>query len=114
MSAAHTVTSVEVKCVRKLFLRLLPFLFLLYIVNYLDRINVGFAKLQMQTQLGFSERIFGIAFGIFFAGYFLLQVPSNLALERIGARRWITIIMLLWGVISCCMIFIRTPTGFYK
>ena len=114
MTTAPAILEIEGKCVRKLFLRLLPFLFLLYVVNYLDRINVGFAKLQMQSQLGFSERIFGIAFGIFFAGYFFFQVPSNLALERVGARRWMAIIMVLWGVISCCMVFIQTPAGFYK
>jgi MFS transporter, ACS family, tartrate transporter len=102
------------RVVRKLFWRLLPFLFLLYIVNYLDRINVGFAKLQMQDQLEFSERVFGIAFGIFFAGYFFFQLPSNLALTRVGARRWMAAIMVLWGVISCCMIFVRTPMGFYE
>ena len=102
------------RVVRKLFWRLLPFLFLLYIVNYLDRINVGFAKLQMQDQLEFSERVFGIAFGIFFAGYFFFQLPSNLALARVGARRWMAAIMVLWGVISCCMIFVRTPAGFYE
>src|SRR5437867_4167220 len=102
------------RVVRKLFWRLLPFLFLLYIVNYLDRINVGFAKLQMQDQLEFSERVFGIAFGIFFAGYFFFQLPSNLALARVGARRWMAAIMVLWGVISCCMIFVRTPVGFYE
>src|SRR5438552_8916861 len=102
------------RVVRKLFWRLLPFLFLLYVVNYLDRINVGFAKLQMQDQLEFSERVFGIAFGIFFAGYFFFQLPSNLALARVGARRWMAAIMVLWGVISCCMIFVRTPAGFYE
>jgi ACS family tartrate transporter-like MFS transporter len=109
-----TKTDLEARVVRKLFWRLLPFLFLLYIVNYLDRINVGFAKLQMQDQLGFSERIFGIAFGIFFAGYFFFQLPSNLALARVGARRWMAAIMMLWGVISCCMILVHTPMGFYE
>jgi MFS transporter, ACS family, tartrate transporter len=107
-------TGLESRIVRKLFVRLLPFLFFLYIVNYLDRINIGFAALQMRTQLGFSDRIFGVGFGIFFLGYFFLQVPSNLALARVGARRWISLIMMLWGVISCCMIFVRTPHGFYE
>lgn len=111
-----TATDVEFgnRVIRKLFWRLLPFLFLLYIVNYLDRINVGFAKLQMQGQLGLSDKVFGTAFGIFFVGYFFFQVPSNLALERIGARRWMGTIMCLWGVISCCMVFIKTPMGFYE
>jgi MFS transporter, ACS family, tartrate transporter len=103
----------EVVIVRKLLWRLLPFLFLLYIVNYLDRINVGFAALQMRSQLGFSDDVFGTGFGIFFIGYFFLQVPSNLALARVGARRWMAAIMVVWGIVSCCMIFVRTPHGFY-
>ena len=103
----------ETAVVRKLLLRLLPFLFLLYIVNYLDRINVGFAALQMRTQLGFSDNVFGTGFGIFFIGYFFLQVPSNLALARVGARRWMAVIMVLWGLVSCGMIFVRTPQSFY-
>ena len=108
-----TDVDLEHRTIRKLFLRLLPFLFLLYIVSYLDRINVGFAKLQMQDLLGFSERIFGTGFGIFFAGYFFFQVPSNLLLERVGVRRWIAGLMIVWGLVSCSMIFIRTPTSFY-
>jgi MFS transporter, ACS family, tartrate transporter len=99
--------------VRKLLWRLLPFLFLLYIVNYLDRINVGFAALQMRSQLGFSDDVFGTGFGIFFVGYFFLQVPSNLGLARVGARRWMAAIMVVWGIVSCCMIFVRTPHSFY-
>src|SRR5581483_5093996 len=103
----------EKNTVRKLLWRLLPFLFLLYVVNYLDRINVGFAALQMRQQLGFSDRVFGIAFGIFFFGYFFFQVPSNLALARVGARRWIAAIMVLWGLVSVLMIFVRSPRTFY-
>jgi ACS family tartrate transporter-like MFS transporter len=99
--------------VAKLTRRLLPFLFLLYIVAYLDRINVGFAALQMKGQLGFSDKIYGLGAGIFFAGYFLFQVPSNLALARFGARRWIAVIMVVWGVISASMIFVGTPRSFY-
>ena len=72
--------------VSKVTRRLLPFLFLLYIVNYLDRINVGFAALQMRGQLGFSDKVYGLGAGIFFAGYFFFQVPSNLALARVGVR----------------------------
>src|SRR5258708_35301167 len=110
----NTAATLERQTIRKLFLRLLPFLFLLYVVSYLDRINVGFAKLQMQVQLtGFSERIFGIGFGTFFIGYFFLQVPSNLLLERMGVRKWIAGLMVVWGLVSCSMIFVRTPLGFY-
>jgi ACS family tartrate transporter-like MFS transporter len=111
--AAIPPATLEKQTVRKLFLRLLPFLFLLYIVSYVDRINVGFAKLQMQGQLGFSERVFGVGFGVFFVGYFFLQVPSNLLLERIGVRKWIAGLMVVWGLVSCSMIFVRTPFSFY-
>jgi MFS transporter, ACS family, tartrate transporter len=93
--------------------RLMPFLFLLYIVAYLDRINMGFAVLQMRGQLGLSERVIGHAGGMFFAGYFLFQLPSNLVLERFGVRRWISGLMVTWGVISCLMIFVRGPASFY-
>lgn len=99
---------------RKLRWRLLPFLFLLYVVAYLDRINVGFAALQMKDQLGFSDAVYGLGAGIFFAGYFLFQVPSNLVLERIGARRWIAVLMVLWGVISSSMLLIHSVTSFYS
>ena len=94
--------------------RLMPFLFLLYIVAYLDRINVSFAVLQMRGQLGLSDRVYGRAAGIFFAGYFLFQLPSNLVLEKLGVRRWISALMVTWGVISCLMIFIRGPISFYS
>jgi len=103
----------ESKVVRTLLWRLMPFLFLLYMVNYLDRINVGFAALEMQAQLGLSDRVYGLGAGIFFAGYFLFQLPSNLAMAQVGARRWMAAIVVLWGVISCCMVFVRTPAGFY-
>ncbi len=93
--------------------RLMPFLFLLYIVAYLDRINVSFAFLQMRGELGLSDRAYGRAAGMFFAGYFFFQLPSNLVLERFGIRRWISGLMIVWGVISCLMIFIRGPISFY-
>ena len=93
--------------------RLMPFLFLLYIVAYLDRINVSFGVLQMREQLGITDRAYGRAAGIFFAGYFLFQLPSNLVLEKFGVRRWISALMIMWGVISCLMIFIRGPVSFY-
>lgn len=104
---------IESKVVNTLLWRLMPFLFLLYVVNYLDRINVGFAALQMQSRLGLSDRVYGLGAGIFFAGYFFFQLPSNLAMARVGARRWMSGIMVLWGIVSCCMIFVRTPYEFY-
>jgi ACS family tartrate transporter-like MFS transporter len=103
----------EVVVVRRLTWRLVPFLFLLYIVAYLDRINVGFAVLQMQRQFGFTDAVYGFGAGIFFAGYFFFQVPSNLVLQRVGARRWIALLMMVWGVISASMVFVSGPRSFY-
>jgi MFS family permease len=93
--------------------RLLPFLFVCYLFAYLDRINVAFAKLQMLSDLGFSEAIYGFGASVFFVGYLLFEVPSNLLLLRVGPRRWIARIMVTWGIISAGMMFVRTPTAFY-
>ena len=93
--------------------RLIPFLFVLYIVSYLDRINVGFAALEMKKDLGFSDTVYGLGAGLFFIGYFLFEVPSNLLLERMGARVWLARIMITWGVISTSMLFVRDVAGFY-
>jgi MFS transporter, ACS family, tartrate transporter len=98
---------------RKVTLRLIPFLFTLYIVAWLDRVNVGFAALQMNSDLGFSSAAFGLGSGMFFLGYCLFEVPSNLILHRVGARRWISRIMISWGAISAAMMFVRTPPSFY-
>jgi len=103
----------ESAVISRLMWRLMPFLFLLYIVAYLDRINVSFAVLQMRGELGLSDRAYGRAAGMFFAGYFFFQLPSNLVLEKFGVRRWISGLMITWGVISCLMIFIRGPISFY-
>lgn len=100
--------------VAKLRWRLMPFLFLLYVVAYLDRINVGFAALQMKDQLGFSDTVYGFGAGIFFAGYFLFQVPSNMVLQRVGARPWIAFLMVLWGLVSSSMFLIRSANSFYS
>ncbi|KDR32313.1 MFS transporter [Caballeronia zhejiangensis] len=93
--------------------RLLPLLLICYLVAYLDRVNVGFAKLQMLDALRFDDAIYGLGSGIFFAGYFFFEVPSNLIMRRVGARKWIARIMLTWGVISAAMIFVQTPMQFY-
>src|SRR5437763_14368317 len=93
--------------------RLIPFLFLLYIVSYLDRINVGFAALQMNQALGLSSTAFGLGAGIFFLSYTLFEVPSNVILARVGARVWIARIMITWGLVSAGMMFVRSATGFY-
>ena len=93
--------------------RLIPLLFACYVAAYLDRVNVGFAKLQMLADLRFSATVYGLGAGIFFIGYFLFEIPSNLILHRIGARLWIARVMLTWGLISAAMLFVTSPTGFY-
>jgi ACS family tartrate transporter-like MFS transporter len=93
--------------------RLLPFLLLLYIVAWIDRVNIGVAALQMKPDLGLSDTVFGFGAGIFFAGYFLFEVPSNLILVRVGARFWIARIMITWGIISVLMMFVQGATSFY-
>src|SRR5690349_17063027 len=93
--------------------RILPLLLLGYIVAYLDRVNVGFAKLQMLDDLGFSQTTYGLGAGIFFIGYFIFEVPSNVILHRVGARRWIARIMITWGILSTLMTLVRTPMHFY-
>ncbi|KAB2889523.1 MAG: MFS transporter, partial [Burkholderiaceae bacterium] len=105
--------ALEKQAYGKVFWRLVPFLMLCYVVAYLDRVNVGFAKLQMAQDLGFSETVFGLGAGIFFLGYFLFEVPSNLLLHRVGARMWIARIMITWGILSGCFMFVETSTGFY-
>lgn len=105
--------STEQALIRKVTWRLIPFMFLLYIIAYLDRVNVGMAKLQMQPEVGFSESVFGLGLGIFFLGYFLLEIPSNLIMERVGARIWIARIMVTWGLIAGAMMFVRTVPVFY-
>jgi ACS family tartrate transporter-like MFS transporter len=93
--------------------RLVPFLFVLYVFNVLDRTNVGIAALQMNGDLAFSSAAFGVGAGIFFFGYSLFEVPSNLMLARVGARRWIALILIAWGTVASCLMFVRTPLQFY-
>src|SRR5438552_18627663 len=102
------MTEIETRTIRKVMWRLMPFLFVCYFVAYLDRVNVGFAKLQMNSALGLSEAAYGLGAGLFFISYFLFEVPSNLALERFGARLWIARIMFSWGVISALFAFISS------
>ena len=97
----------------KLTRRLIPFMFLLYIVSYLDRINVGFAALQLNAALNFDPAVFGLGAGIFFIGYFIFEIPSNLIMQRVGARVWIARILVTWGVISSAMMFVTGPFTFY-
>ncbi|MFA5263543.1 MAG: MFS transporter [Opitutaceae bacterium] len=98
---------------RKATLHLIPFVFICYLFNYLDRVNVGFAKLQMLDALGLSETVYGLGAGIFFIGYVLSGVPSNLILHKVGARRWIGTLMIAWGALSTCLMFVSTPASFY-
>lgn len=104
---------IEKRAYHKVFWRIMPFLMLCYVIAYLDRVNVGFAKLQMAQDLQFSETVFGLGAGLFFIGYFLFEVPSNLLMHRIGARIWIARIMITWGIISAAFVFVQTPTQFY-
>jgi D-galactonate transporter len=113
LQAGAKVRSYEDAVYRKVTWRLVPFLMICFLVAYLDRVNVGFAKLQMSQDLGFSETVYGLGAGIFFIGYFLFEVPSNLALHRFGAKIWIGRIMVTWGILSACFMFVKTPTAFY-
>src|SRR6266496_3020499 len=115
-SMAPTISPTEelsAVTLRKITWRLIPFLFVLYVIAWLDRVNVGFAGLQMNTDLGFSSTVFGFGSGIFFLGYCLFEIPSNIILERVGARLWIARIMVTWGLISAGLMIVRTPAVFY-
>ncbi|EHU1359516.1 MFS transporter [Acinetobacter baumannii] len=106
-------TTVRKSAYRKIAFRLMPFLMLCYFCAYLDRVNVGFAKLQMMSDLQFSEAVYGLGAGIFFIGYFLCEVSSNIVLHKVGARRWIARIMITWGILSGCFAFVQTEWQFY-
>jgi ACS family tartrate transporter-like MFS transporter len=110
---ADDLATTETRVLRKAALRLVPFLCLLYFVAYLDRVNVGFAALTMNQDIGLSTAAYGLGAGIFFIGYFFFEAPSNLILEKVGARRWIARIMITWGLISACMALVQGPTSFY-
>ncbi|MFP3613149.1 MFS transporter [Paraburkholderia sp. SIMBA_050] len=105
--------SLETDVMRKINSRLVPFLFIVYLVNFLDRVNLGFAALGMNKQLGFSASTYGLGAGIFFIGYLLFEIPSNLIMHKVGARIWITRIMLTWGCVAICMSLVRTASSFY-
>ncbi|MFJ3058696.1 MFS transporter [Herbaspirillum sp. NPDC087042] len=98
---------------RRVAWRFIPLLFVSYVVAYLDRVNIGFAKLQMLSDLQFSDAVYGLGAGLFFLGYFLFEVPSNLLLHRLGARRWIARIMISWGLLSALTAWVETPAAFY-
>ena len=105
--------SLEKRVISKLTRRIVPFIMLLYFIAYLDRVNIGFAALTMNEDIGLSATAFGFAAGVFFIGYFLFEVPSNLILHRVGARIWIARIMVTWGIISGAMAFVQGPISLY-
>ena len=113
MNASLSTPRSEAAVYRKITWRIMPFLFLCYVLAYVDRVNVGFAKLQMQQALGMSDSVYGLGAGIFFIGYFLFEVPANMILQRIGARLWIGPLMMAWGVVSACTLFVQGTASFY-
>jgi len=104
----------ETRVLRKVTLRIVPFIMLLYFVAFIDRVNIGFAALTMNKDIGLSSSVFGFGAGIFFWGYFLFEVPSNLALDKFGARLWIARVMISWGIVSGAMAFVQGPVSFYS
>jgi MFS family permease len=107
------VDDIEARTMRKVLIRYIPLLIVCFVVSFLDRVNIGFAALTMNRELGFTATVYGTGAGLFFIGYVLFEVPSNLILERVGARRWIARIMLTWGVLSVCMAFVQGQSSFY-
>jgi MFS transporter, ACS family, tartrate transporter len=108
-----TNSPVEKKTIKRLYLRLIPFLIISYFINYIDRSNLSFAALEMNADIGLSETVFGLGAGLFFVTYVVFEVPSNLILEKVGARKWIARIMITWGIISGCMAFVHNDIQFY-
>lgn len=105
--------TVEHRALRRISWRIVPFIMFLYFIAFIDRVNIGFASLSMNKDIGLSPAVYGFGAGIFFLGYFLLEVPSNLILEKVGARIWIARVMVTWGIISGAMAFVTGPTSFY-
>src|SRR6202048_2769560 len=111
---AHRMSAeLERRVLRKITLRIVPFVMLLYFIAFIDRVNIGFAALTMNKELGFSPTVFGVGAGIFFLGYFLFEVPPDLVLDKVGARIWIARVMITWGLISGAMAFVQGPNSFY-
>src|SRR4051812_12850856 len=103
----------QTRTMRKVATRLIPVLLVLYVIAYLDRVNVTFAQDKLESDLGFSGAVYGFGAGVFFIGYFFLEVPSNLALHKFGARKWMARIMVTWGIISACTALVQGPLSFY-
>lgn len=112
-SEAHPTPELARNIYRKVFRHIVPFLMLCYVISYLDRVNIAFAKLQISQNRSFSETVFGLGAGVFFMGYFIFGLPSNLMMQKAGARNWLAGIMVTWGLISATFIFVKTPTSYY-
>ncbi|MGB6744658.1 MAG: MFS transporter, partial [Terracidiphilus sp.] len=113
MSTYSTPVDLEARVAHKLQLRILPFVILLYFVSFLDRVNVGFAALSMDTAIGLTPATLGFGAGVFFIGYISVQVPSNLMMMRVGARTWIARVVVAWGLVSAASAFVVGPYSFY-
>ncbi len=106
-------TDLQKRTMRRVALRIVPFIMLLYFIAFIDRVNIGFASLTMNKDLGFTASVFGFGAGIFFWGYFLCEVPSNIVLDKVGARLWIARVIITWGIVSAAMAFVQGQTSFY-
>lgn len=113
MNRASIEISLEKQTIRRITWRIVPFIMLLYFIAYIDRVNMGFASLTMNKDLGLTASMMGFGAGIFFWGYFLFEVPSNIMLHKVGARVWIARVMITWGIVSACMAFVESPSSFY-
>jgi D-galactonate transporter len=112
-ASAQAAEQFEAATYAKVTWRIVPYLFLCYLLAYVDRVNVGFAKLQMQTDLHMSDAVYGAGAGVFFIGYFFFEIPANMVLRKLGARRWIGPIMIVWGMVSACTLFVKGAYSFY-
>src|SRR5947199_94529 len=114
MSAIAALPSkIEIETMRKVTFRIIPFLMVCYFIAFVDRVNAGFAALQMNQDIGLSSAAFGLGGGLFYITYVLCEVPSNLAMEKVGARIWIARIMITWGIVAACMALVVGPNSFY-
>ncbi len=112
-AGAYTDSTLRDRTIRKLNIRIVLFCFICFIVNYLDRVNIGFAALHMNEDIGLTPYMFGLGAGIFFIGYLAFEIPSNMILHKVGPRIWIARIMVTWGIVSCAMAWVQGPTSFY-
>ena len=112
-SPAVAPTDIETRTIRKLRIRIIPFIFVLFVIAFLDRINIGFAALTMNKELALTSQQYGFVAGIFFFGYFIFEIPSNLLLHKIGARVWIARILISWGLVAMLTGFAQTAFHLY-